>query len=190
MPGSGKELSAIDFAAMIGGPLVAVINAQSQAASATLNFIRQVGFEGEHAASIPFQYKKSIQQKDGSTDVESVQLSVPILSLLPVPFIRIQEANIEFRAKVVGVYESEEETTEEETGRERAASQSSMPVLRVAFSHRNRSALGADSSRSYSMNVRIRAVQDELPIGLERLLTTLESHIQEQPSPSEKPPYR
>jgi hypothetical protein len=35
-----KSLSSIDFESMIGGPLVAVINAQAQAAMSTVNFIK------------------------------------------------------------------------------------------------------------------------------------------------------
>ena len=45
MPTPGQELSSIDFESMIGGPLVAVINAQAQAAMTTVNFIKEVGFK-------------------------------------------------------------------------------------------------------------------------------------------------
>src|SRR5262245_5340551 len=44
MPNPGQELSSIDFASMLGGPLVAVVNAQAQAAMSTVNFIKEVGF--------------------------------------------------------------------------------------------------------------------------------------------------
>ena len=45
MPNPGQELSSIDFESMLGGPLVAVINAQAQAAMSTVNFIKEVGFK-------------------------------------------------------------------------------------------------------------------------------------------------
>ena len=45
MPTPGQELSSIDFESMIGGPLVAVIHAQAQAAMSTVNFIKEVGFK-------------------------------------------------------------------------------------------------------------------------------------------------
>ena len=45
MPNPRQELSSIDFESMIGGPLVAVINAQAQAAMSTVNFIKEVGFK-------------------------------------------------------------------------------------------------------------------------------------------------
>ena len=44
MANLGRELSSINFEAMLGGPLIAVVNAQAQAAMTTVDFIKQVGF--------------------------------------------------------------------------------------------------------------------------------------------------
>jgi hypothetical protein len=52
MPTPGQELASIDFESMIGGPLVAVINAQAQAALSTINFIKEVGFKKPSAEQI------------------------------------------------------------------------------------------------------------------------------------------
>src|SRR4051812_42829910 len=53
MPTPGEELSSINFEAMVGGPLVAVVNAQSQAAISSVNFIKQVGFKQEATEQNP-----------------------------------------------------------------------------------------------------------------------------------------
>src|SRR6187399_1642342 len=45
MPTPGQELSSIDFASMLGGPLIAAVNAQAQAAMSAVNFIKEVGFK-------------------------------------------------------------------------------------------------------------------------------------------------
>src|ERR1044071_843112 len=45
MPTPGQELSSIDFASMLGGPLIAAVNAQGQAAMSAVNFIKEVGFK-------------------------------------------------------------------------------------------------------------------------------------------------
>jgi len=45
MPTPGQELSSIDFESMLGGPLIAVVHAQAQAAMSTVNFIKEVGFK-------------------------------------------------------------------------------------------------------------------------------------------------
>jgi Protein of unknown function (DUF2589) len=41
----GRELSSINFEAMLGGPLNAVVKAQAQAAMSSVNFIKAVGFK-------------------------------------------------------------------------------------------------------------------------------------------------
>lgn len=187
-----KSLHSVDFASMIGGSLVAVIQAQSQAAQATLNFIKNVGFEGNRTASIPFQYKKMIPQPDGTTTAQSFEVSVPILSLLPVPFVRVQEAEIEFRAKVVGLFSGAQQSGDESLAPSKDPGQNSgsrvQPAeMRVSFSNRQRSKLGSDTSSSYSMHIRLRAVQDDVPTGLERLLAKLEATMDEQPQAPVKP---
>lgn len=40
-----REPSSINFQSMLGGPLIAVVNAQAQAAMSTVNFIKAVGFK-------------------------------------------------------------------------------------------------------------------------------------------------
>ena len=68
----GQELSSIDFSAVIGGPLTAVVEAQSTAAMSTVDFIKSVGFtpdvtndDGEVVPGSPiyvsFKYPKLVQ---------------------------------------------------------------------------------------------------------------------------------
>src|SRR5712692_4852994 len=52
MPNPGQELASIDFASMLGGPLIAVVNAQAQAAISTVNFIKEVGFKKPPAEEV------------------------------------------------------------------------------------------------------------------------------------------
>jgi hypothetical protein len=134
MPTPGQELSSIDFESMIGGPLVAVINAQAQAAMSTVNFIKEVGFKKpkteanagddtttEEPIYVTFKYPKELSPYQPATAgdpsatppvaatpavpavYETQQLQVPILTLLPIPFIRIEETTVDFNAKINSV---------------------------------------------------------------------------------------
>lgn len=67
MPTPGQEISSLDFAAMIGGPLVAMVNAQKQAALTTVNFINEVGFQADPTnpdarkpVYVSFSYQKEV----------------------------------------------------------------------------------------------------------------------------------
>src|SRR6266851_7564166 len=79
MPNVGQELASLDFASMIGGPLIAVVNAQSQAAMTSVNFIKAVGFEGgttdQNGATVPgqpiyvsFKYPKEVAPFQPASD--------------------------------------------------------------------------------------------------------------------------
>lgn len=172
-------MSSLDFGSMIGSPLVAVINAQSQASMATVKFIKEVGFAGEQAATLPFRYQRAQLREDGTMTTQGFELSVPLLSLVPVPCLRIRETHIEFNAKVVSIRSRSNKNESESQGAGKERREHS--ELQVAFSNRQHSTRGEQQSRSYSMNVKVIAVQEELPEGLERLLSRLEGAALERP---------
>lgn len=281
MPNVGQELASIDFASMLGGPLIAVVNAQSQAAMSSVNFIKAVGFEpptvdadGNPVPGKPiyvsFKYPKEIAPFQPATDVvqsvtvtapgtgytsaptvaftgggpnaggatalaivsaagavtgftvtnpgsgytadptvtltggggagatataahkstpaapaqiQEMKLEVPILTMLPIPFIRIQETTIDFHAKLNSVEFSKTDTS---LGiKADLTVQQGWPggsaKLNVSVSYQRKTQEGVTVDRTYSMDVHIKAVQDELPAGLDRILGILEKAMREQP---------
>lgn len=285
MPLPGQELASIDFASMLGGPLVAVINAQSQAAMSSVNFIKEVGFtpppeEQDLVAQgvgtpiyVSFKYPKEVAPYDpgapgtvtganlanpgsgytagtvtaqiagdgtGATasatadangaitaititaggqnytnatitinppggtgtqataavtlvpkraasaaQIQEMKLEVPILTMLPIPFIRIESTTIDFNAKINSV-----EYMKTDTNLKVAASLKAgygkpfigSVKLNVSTSYQRTTQQGTNVERTYSMAVHIRAVQDEMPAGMERILGILEDAIKAQPT--------
>lgn len=163
-----KPVSQMDFSSMLGGPLTAVIEAQSQASMATLQFVKTVGFDGNRPQTVPFQLRRTIAGPDGAPIEELAEVALPTLSLVPVPCVRVSEAEIEFRARIISAEAVERDG---ERGDDKAPA---TLRLRTTFAQRKR--IGGDEhNRSYSMRVRMRAVQDHLPPGLEQLISMLES---------------
>src|SRR5205085_6404650 len=106
----GREM-ALPMEQIIGGPLQAIVKAQSLAANATATFIQQVGLlpadpnnpgAGSVARTVDFSFKRLKPPPDDKSSVtqETVSLTVPLLTIVPVPFIRIEEATIDFECKV------------------------------------------------------------------------------------------
>jgi hypothetical protein len=188
----GQELSSIDFQAMIGGPLNAVIKAQALSAQTSVDFIKSVGFNAPDAAADPgkptmvaFTYDKPIESKgaDGTITVTPTpfRLSVPILTMLPVPFIRVEEVTIDFNAKINSVAESTT-TSSSELNASLAVKGGWGPVsaeLKCSYSNKKSSSATDKTERTYSLTIHVRAVQDELPAGLEKLLGILENSIKD-----------
>lgn len=291
MPESpARELSSIDFESMLGGPLVAVVNAQAQAAMSSVNFIKAVGFKPAIDAQgnviqgqvgdpiyVMFKYPKEVAPYQPAVDAEIISVSVtdggsgydpanppnvtitagggsgasaravvssagevteivledpgsgytskptvtvagpsagdtatadavfrqassavpavfadmklevPVLTMLPVPFIRIEETTIDFNAKINSVVEAKTDatfkidTSLEAAGRYPPLFSAVTAKLKVSASYQRNTSSGYKVDRTYSMSVHIRAVQDELPAGTERILGILEDSIVSQP---------
>ena len=279
MPNVGQELASIDFASMLGGPLIAVVNAQAQAAMSSVNFIKTVGFEPStvdaNGKTIPgkpiyvsFKYPKELAPFQPASDVvdtvtltgggagytsaptvafsggggtgaaavvtiaggavtaiaitnhgsgytsaptvtltggggnaaatatatvrhtdaipaqmQEMQLEVPILTILPIPFIRIEETTIDFHAKLTSVEFSKTDTSlginADLTVQQGWPGGSAK--LNVSVSYQSKTQQGTSVDRTYSMDVHIQAVQDELPAGMDRILGILEKAMHEQP---------
>lgn len=188
----GQELSSIDFKSMIGGPLDAVIRAQAQAAQTSVDFIKSVGFDEDtgEPTMVSFKYKKPVEEVDADGNptgvVNEVQqsLTVPLLTMLPIPFIRIEETTIKFNAKINSVQESTT-TSSSELSASLSAKGGWGPVsvnLKTSFASKKSRSSSSKTERTYSLDIYVRAVQDELPAGTERLLGILENAIKEVPA--------
>jgi Protein of unknown function (DUF2589) len=282
-----RELSSIDFQAMLGGPLIAVVNAQAQSAMSSVNFIKAVGFKPGDASDprnpqvgdpiyVSFKYPKEVApytpevparvsavtvttpgagytsapavtasggggsglamtaslgtggsvtsisitspgsgyssaptvaidpppaggtqavatatfqdtQAAVPAQFQTMSLEVPILTMLPIPFIRIEETTIDFNAKINSV----EEAKTDDTFKFDATLDTKVQYpplftvatvnLKVSTSYQKNTQTGSKVDRTYSMAVHIRAVQDEMPAGMEKILGLLEDAIKAQP---------
>lgn len=188
----GQELSSIDFQSMIGGPLNAVVRAQAQSAQTSVDFIKSVGFNAADAPTDPgkptmvtFTYDKPTEKKDDQGNItivlEPYNLTVPILTMLPIPYIRVEEVTIDFNAKINSVVES---TTTSSSDLSASLSGKGgwgpfSAELKCSYSTKKSTSATDKTERIYSMNIHVRAVQDELPAGLEKLLNILENSITE-----------
>jgi hypothetical protein len=170
-----SELNSIDFKKMIGGPLQAAVDAQVSSALATVNFIKEVGFEKDSSgvstnklAMVDYSYTK--KSADGTTDVATT-LKVPLISTLPIPCLRIEYVEINFNVKLNSV-----ETANSSFGLNASASAQGGfgPVsFKVSVSVQRSTSTGIKVEKEYSLNVKVRAVQDEMPAGLEKVLNLL-----------------
>lgn len=193
----GQELASLDFENLIGGPLIAVVHAQAQAAIATVNFVKQVGFKppagggtpspteqttGE-PATVTFNYKKLVPKADGSGEEEkTASLTVPFLAMLPIPYLRIEETTVDFMAKINSVQYRQVDTNLGVTAEMEAKAGWlwGSARLKVSTTYQRQTKEGSTVTRDYSMNVKVKAVQEEVPGGLGRLISLLESLIKEK----------
>lgn len=195
MATEGQELASLDFENLIGGPLIAVVRAQTQAAMATVDFIKKVGFKpaagpqdptaqatGE-PAMIDFKYVKSVLKAD-KTGFEDKQatLTVPFLTILPIPNLRIEEVYIEFNAKINSTQyqQTDSSITVSAELEAKAGWVWGSARLKVNAAYQRQTKQGSTVTRDYSMTVKVKAVQEDMPAGMDRMMTILQGLITEK----------
>ena len=153
---------------MIGGPLDAVIRAQAGGDDHGGFFIKQVRLNKTAWPMVAFRYRRPGQS--GDQDVEH-SLVVPLLTIVPVPFIRVDETVIDFKAKIVGVNRDQNArrpTTSRSPQKVRSVSprsgrRASRLPTRISQAQR-----AAARERTTAERMQVRAVSGQMPAGLEQ----------------------
>ncbi|MCL6591596.1 MAG: DUF2589 domain-containing protein [Firmicutes bacterium] len=184
-----SALQAIPFSSLIGGPLDACINAQAKAAQTSWEFIDRVGLTkdpvtGEKkAVNVSFQYNKN---------GEMVNLVVPLLTIVPIPFLAINRVIVDFKANISASSSSVSSTSTSEDLSAGGSAQGKIgwgPFSLSFEAHANYSSK-KDSKASqeskysveYTMDVHVEGGQADMPAGLAAILNILQSAVTEAPA--------
>ena len=172
-------LQGIPFKNLIGGPLSACIQAQNDAAMTSINFINNVCLNedketGEKSAIyVSFSFIQNGRK---------VVINVPMIAIVPIPYIAINSVDISFKATVNGV-ESESSSTEteyESKGNKKSTRKSGLfrrktTTINSTFSTKRDSKSTQDSKFSVeaTIDVAVHAGQESMPAGMAKILEML-----------------
>lgn len=223
-----SALRAIPFENIIGGPLRACVNAQRIAAQTTMEFIQKVGLEDVPVRNPDGSILKrpridqfgAVVRDDSGKILEDivtekkavyvcfqfiqngrlVRLNVPMLSIVPIPYIAINTIDISFKANIKAQASVREDDSESEMEASRRSSYASSQNNSSRFSggfgflsiHGGRASTRDYSSSSmqasisskkdsrgtqeskysveYTMDVAVHASQDSMPAGMAKVL--------------------
>lgn len=91
----------IGFNDLISGTLVDFIEAEHQAAKASLEMIESLGFEQDSEGRTVLKMAKFVtEQYDADGNVQQIEHQIPQLSLLPIPLMKTSVAELEFGVKI------------------------------------------------------------------------------------------
>lgn len=181
-----QQLQMIPFGNLIGAPLDAAIKAQATAALVSVDFIQSVGLQknanGQYEAIVvAFSYSDS----RGMTR----NLVVPLLSIVTIPYLAIDDLTIDFKANIAAESSSSStDTTSTNFSSEASVSANYWFVksnFKASVSTKKDSTATANSKYSveYNMDVRVHASQSQMPAGLATVLNILnESVVSRDPS--------
>ena len=91
--------------------------------------------------------------------------------MLPIPSLRIEHVIVDFNVKLNSV---ETATVSDKLGVDASVQGGWGPVkFKVSASYQRQTTNGVEVKKEYSLNVNVKAVQDEMPAGLEKVLGLL-----------------
>lgn len=177
-------LQGLPFENLIGGPLRACIDAQREAAETSVDFITRVGLNvdketGEKSAVyVSFSFIQNGRK---------VVINVPMLALVPIPYIAINTIDINFKATVNGVecesyenkssVESKQDTNTKSNSRRGLIlnRQKTETKINTSFSTKRDSKGTQDSKFSVeaTIDVAVHASQESMPAGMSKILEML-----------------
>lgn len=184
---------------LIGAPLLALIQAESQAAQATAEFIEHVGFERvvdeESKNANKDENKNSLgklkmatfanQMTGPNGELKEMRVQVPLLSLIPIPALQIKDAELEFYVKILDFSREEsisklQKSFAKETAIENDDKAADEPQLNQQIQLKAAMGRGPSSQQSSmesQVRIKINMTQADIPAGLSKLFHIMEHSI-------------
>lgn len=171
------------FGTLIGGPLKACIEAQTDSAMATWKFIKEVGLVDDGNGNRSLTYVSFTYRKNG----REATINVPLLTIVPIPYIAIRDIDIAFKASISAASSTSTSTKESlafDFGMKSKVSANALIAkasveMNVGVSSKKDSTATRDSKYSveYTMDVAVKAGQDDMPAGMAKVLEMLNESI-------------
>jgi hypothetical protein len=205
-----KTLASLDFDQLIGGPLMAAVKAQAASADTTLHFLNQFAWTAPAKTdpnapdpaktdprpnqpatlnSATLTYNRYYNDGSGQPKAVPASVSVPLITMVPIPFLRVQQMTIDLDVKLNRM-SSSENVNDLNTNVTCSNKSWFSPVnFNVTVSDRNTNTQKSSVNDTYSMHVNVLAVQDQLPGGMSRVLDIFTDVINQQilPPPATAP---
>ncbi|MBN3495479.1 DUF2589 domain-containing protein [Vibrio neptunius] len=179
---NNKHFSGLPMESLIGSPLKASCDSQVMLARSTVDFIKDVGLDGEKARTADFSYPRHVVTgKDGlGNDIieqEDVGLEVPVLAIVNIPNLMVDEVDITFDMEV----KSSEASIEKSDSKGSYSAKVGWGPLSVtanvsgSVSAHKENTRSSDNSAKYHVNVH--ASQAGTPEGLSRVLDIIQDSV-------------
>ena len=173
---------------LIGGPLMAACEAQTMLAAATIDFIQKVGFEESEgqsnvakAKTVEISYERSCMDSEGKAiGAETVTMNVPMLNIVNIPNLMIQDVDISFDMEVKS-QESSKRVSDEENTLDTSAKLGYGPfsmnvTIKGSVSSKGAKHHSGDNTAKYQ--VKVKADQPDMPEELNRIMDILAAAVQ------------
>lgn len=171
-----EQFAGLDMQQLIGGPLSAAADASTQLANSTADFINRVGFDANgKVRTVAFAYQKRSMNEDGTSNLDEMKVEVPMLAIVPIPNLQVDEVNILFDMEVKQSEKSEKSMDLGAT----ISGTVNLGIVKVSvsgsISAHSSNTRSSDNSAKYHVDVR--ATNHGTPEGLARVLDMMAANV-------------
>lgn len=172
----GEQFAGLPMDQLIGAPLSAAADASIRLANSTADFINRVGFDANgNVRNVAFKYEKRSMNEDGTSNLDEMKVDIPMLAIVPIPNLQVDEVNILFDMEVK---QSEKSESSLDVGATLNAT-ANFGIVKVSVSgsvsvHQNNTR-SSDNSAKYHVDVR--ATNHGTPEGLARVLDMMAANV-------------
>lgn len=171
-----EQFAGLQMDQLIGAPLRAAADASTQLANSTADFINRVGFDSDgKVRTVTFAYHRNSVNEDGTSNLDEMKVDVPMLAIVPIPNLQVDEVNILFDMEVK---QSEKQESSMDMGATLSGSVN-LGIVKVSvtgsISAHQSNTRSSDNSAKYHVDVR--ATNHGIPEGLARVLDMMAANI-------------
>lgn len=164
-----EQFAGLNIQSLISGPLTAAADASISLARSTADFINDVGFDANgKIRTADFGYQRRTVNEDGTSNLEEMKVAVPMLAIVPIPNLQIDEVSILFDMEVK---QSEKSESAKDISASLSGSAKFGPIkvnITGSVSSHESNTRSSDNSAKYHVDVR--ATNHGTPEGLSRVL--------------------
>lgn len=176
MAAIADQFKGLDMGSLIGGPLTAAADASIMLADSTADFISHVGFDNNgKVRTVAFSYQKRSANEDGTSNLDEMKMDIPMLAIVPIPNLQLDEVNVLFDMEVKQS-ESSQKSLDVGAG---LNGQLRLGPIKVSISGsvsvHQENTRKSDNSAKYHVDVR--ATNHGTPEGLARVLDMMAANV-------------
>lgn len=171
-----EQFAGLQMDQLIGAPLRAAADASTQLANSTADFINRVGFDNSgKVRTVAFGYQRRSTNEDGTSNLDEMKVDIPMLAIVPIPNLQVDEVNVLFDMEV-------KQSERQESALDLSASVTgtlNLGIVKVSVtgsvSAHQSNTRSSDNSAKYHVDVR--ATNHGTPEGLARVLDMMAANV-------------
>lgn len=182
MAGVSDTFRGLPMEDLIAAPLKAVCDSQKQLAKSTHEFMTQIGFDTDDKGNLSgprlLEYQLERPVNDGT--MAKVVVKAPLLTLVPIPALAVNEVNIDFQMEVTDTQTTTSKTASEITTE--ASGSAGFLFWRASVKMNGKVSSSRENTRTTNQTakyqIRVNARQQQPTEGLSKLMDIMASCIE------------